>query len=91
MIQIPECGSITECPKCQALDAIILTVFHEHAQRVQKLNPDPCLKLVLMTPSEELEDFGEHLCRTCKRCGFGWVEQVAKEGSVYEPAGEDSE
>lgn len=88
-MQIPECGTVTECPKCQALEPLIITVFHDQPQQVQKLDPDPCTKLVLLTPSEELEEFDEHLCRQCRRCGFGWVEQVARKGSVYERAEEE--
>lgn len=89
-MQIPECGSITSCPKCQALDAIITTSFHPIPQPPLGPKTDPCTELVMLTSSEELEEFCEHLCRVCKRCGFGWVEQVAIEGSVYEPVEEES-
>lgn len=87
-MQLPACNSVPTCPKCQALDSVISTAYHDQPMPLDEA-PDPCTRLVMETPSEELEDFGEHLCRHCRRCGFGWVEQVAEAGSVYEETEDD--
>lgn len=95
---LPPCGTYPTCPKCGALDVAIFTVYHAEPLRPSSVmigTPDPCTLLVVETPGEELEGFGEHLCRRCSRCGFGWSEQVASERSPYqEPAegpGDDEE
>lgn len=80
MIDLPACGSVAICPKCAALDAMLDTAFHRYPRPMvggPERGTAPCAELVMRTPSEELEDFGEHLCRKCTRCGYGWVERTA--------------
>lgn len=83
-MKFPECGSVTDCPKCAALEAVIRTSYHQEPRPLLGQEPDPCAESVMQTPSEELEDFGEHLCRRCRRCGYGWVEQVSQSGPPYQ-------
>lgn len=86
MIYLPPVGTHPVCPKCGGVEILIYTVHHIEPVPVSPMMsavPDPCTVLVIETPSEELEGFHEHLCKRCGRCGFGWVEQVLTEGSVY--------
>lgn len=84
---IPACGHYSTCPKCNGSVAEYINVVYHQWVQTQASTPPPCSLLVLdVVVTTELEEaLREHLCKVCHRCGFGWVEQVATPGSVYEP------
>lgn len=84
MFRLPECNSVPACPMCAAPVSEFATVRYHPCAPMAENPPPPCNHLVLCTPTQELEGFDRHLCRVCRRCGFGWVEQVAEAGSIYE-------
>lgn len=90
MIVIPECNAMSNCPKCAAPVLEFASIkYHAEVEADSCGSVAPCTALLLTTSSEEMTEFQEHLCKRCRRCGFGWVEQVAQERSVYEPCGCD--
>lgn len=98
---IPLYGTVTSCAMCMAPVSEYTGVeFHPHVSSY--FTPDmTCRALVieLITRQEDLPEgcddwetfVGEHLCRKCRRCGYGWVERpLVKHDAVYTPA-EDKE
>ena len=77
-IVIPAYGSVPECPKCCApAPEMVSTTYHAEAQMHIQESP-PCVHLFMnATVDEGLEEALEnHLCRVCRRCGYGWVERA---------------
>lgn len=83
MINFPDANTVLHCPKCGAITAeVASTQYHSHLLQAE---PEiPCGELVFTFDSEDLEGIDEHLCRKCRRCGFGWIEAVMLTGSLYE-------
>lgn len=84
MIELPECNSVLHCPKCRALASeFVATAYHPEIQALMieghAIGGYPCTQTLYSCPSEETEELTEHLCKRCRRCGFGWMEQVAEE------------
>lgn len=65
-------GVITDCPKCGADEGAIKTEFHDGG----RLN-GPC---GARFGWPDVQYIGEHVCRSCRRCAFGWPEKVAHAG-----------
>lgn len=97
---LPSHGTVSQCPMCKApaLDFVSITY---HPQVVGYTTPEvTCRALVIdlinqQTPVPLGHDLwetfiGEHLCRKCRRCGYGWVESPLEPHSVYTPM-EDEE
>jgi hypothetical protein len=87
MPELPWYGSVESCPKCgtnagspaeSPVEPDASTVYHSERQIRELLKPPypPCTSIPLTT------DLGEHLCRTCQVCGFGWCEAVLSPGPV---------
>lgn len=68
---LPMHGSIPACPKCGA--AIVQVDYHLHG-----VLSAPC---GIRFGYPDIQNLGEHLCRTCTLCSYGWPEQVLH-GSV---------
>lgn len=83
-IRIPECNEYNECPKCRAT----IVEFGETTYHSAYVDDQPCGDLVITT---DLTGLGDHLCKRCSRCGFGWVEKVSIEGSIYQTSEEPEE
>lgn len=71
-------GAYECCPKCGAPDAHVSRDWHESGLPPYSapgifapVNTAPCTRGWLDFP------FGEHLCRRCRQCGYGWVEATA--------------
>lgn len=63
---LPMHGSILCCPKCS--NAKVKTDYHAHG-----VLSEPC---GIRFGWPNIQNLGEHLCRTCIRCKYGWPEQV---------------
>lgn len=63
---LPMHGSIVNCPKCGAPTPLV--AFHGHG-----VLSEPCGQRFGFP---DIQNLGEHLCRTCTRCAYGWPEQV---------------
>jgi hypothetical protein len=80
MPDLPRHGSITACPKCGAPDGKIGAVYHENSRPfIRDGNPT--------VSCAGNFGIGEHLCRECGKCGFGWCEAVLAADEAGEPAG----
>jgi len=70
--QLPSHGSVTSCPKCGASEhgtnALTVT-YHSEPQLLSRYER-------VKWPCRLGRPAGEHLCRRCERCGFGWCEAV---------------
>ncbi len=86
-MRLPSFDAFGHCPKCRPANpdsfSYVTTEYHPEVQEADQ--KAPCAVLKLMTLPEEFEDLelGEHLCRLCTNCHFGWVCEVARPGSVY--------
>jgi hypothetical protein len=60
-----------QCPKC-GVDGI-QTEWHDSSKWTSGLKKVPC-----SAPCDDLRDEGEHLCRGCGNCGFGWAEACVR-------------
>jgi hypothetical protein len=63
---LPMYGSILLCPKCS--HDKVRTEYHSHG-----VLSEPC---GTRFGWPDIQNLGEHLCRTCGRCRYGWPEQV---------------
>lgn len=86
--RIPDCGTHPYCPKCGGEAELHFTIAF-HPGMITNLawggdNP-PCVKLYLDHPEEMAAQLGDggHLCRSCKRCRYAWVEKPHAPGDVY--------
>lgn len=97
---IPVFGAITQCPMCK-VSVSEFGVINYHPQVAGYATPEvTCRNLITELIREQVplpqghdvwETFlGEHLCRKCRRCGYGWVEHPRESQSVYTPT-EDKE
>ncbi len=71
--ELPAHGSITSCPKCgggKDKGTALTVTYHTGPQEAR--SRQPC----------RYKDIGEHLCRRCERCGYGWCESVVSEGAA---------
>jgi hypothetical protein len=66
---LPKTGTIPTCPKC-GQDAQLGTTAEYHACGI--LNA-PC---GAEFEAKDLKELGEHVCRLCHYCGYGWAERV---------------
>lgn len=96
---VPTYGTVTVCPMCKSPVSEMTAVFY-HQQVASYMTPEAtCRALVVelitqQTAVPEGHDdwetaIGEHLCRKCRRCDFGWVEHPAEPHSVYTPTEEE--
>lgn len=92
MIELPECGSVAHCLKCGALASeFTAMIYHPTLLPPTGLEDGECTALLMTLPSEELGDISEHLCKRCRKCGFGWMEKVRQTGSLYDSEEETEE
>ena len=94
MSRIPDFNQFRGCPKCRIADdetsyRPVSTTYHSD---IVDAGGTPCYELKVQYGRAQMVTqlglMGEHLCRTCTRCGFGWVEKTTLRGSVYDiPAG----
>lgn len=63
---LPMCGSILACPKCSGNQ--VKVEYHSVG-----VNSEPCGKTFGWP---QVQNLGEHLCKTCIRCKYGWPERV---------------
>lgn len=64
---LPMYGSIMMCPKCRG--DRVKTEYHPHG-----VLSGPCGNRFGWP---NVQNLGEHLCRTCANCSYGWPEAVA--------------
>lgn len=64
---LPMYGSITACPKCNSEK--LKTIYHPAG-----VLSEPCGQRFGWPLVQNL---GEHLCRVCGTCKYGWPEEVA--------------
>lgn len=64
---LPMYGSIIACPKCG--NEKVNTQYHPHG-----VLSEPC---GTRFGWPNIQNLGEHLCRKCTRCRYGWPEEVA--------------
>ncbi len=85
-IEIPLCGTVPLCLKCLAPSDQEVTHTYHDRQTCQEATSPPCRTLGSFGLAPEVleEVLGDHVCRVCTRCGFGWVERPARPGSPYE-------
>lgn len=65
-------GSITACPKCGASEhgvSALTVTYHAEPQLTSRYEK-------VRWPCRFRRSVGEHLCRQCERCGYGWCEAV---------------
>jgi len=94
---IPSHGTVIQCPMCGAPVSEWASIEY-HPQVIGYTMPDAtCRALVIelirqqvpIAEGEVWETFiGQHLCRKCRRCGYGWVEHPTEPHSVYTPTEE---
>jgi hypothetical protein len=77
MPDLPKYGTAESCPKCGASAGVSAesvvepdasTVYHEWRMPRETPAP-PCSRDVYAR-------IGEHICRVCQVCGYGWCEAV---------------
>jgi len=66
--ELPPFDENAKCPKCRS-PRVISVVFHR------------CFKRGFPCYEDDLA-LGEHLCRVCGRCGYGWCEATAEAGAT---------
>lgn len=64
---LPMYGSIMMCPKCR--HDRVRTTYHAHG-----ILSEPC---GTRFGWPDVQNLGEHLCRQCTNCSYGWPEAVA--------------
>lgn len=67
---LPAFNPDTACPKCRCES--VSTNYH-----VGIGTHRPCGSLLNRLDYQQVQDFGEHLDRTCGRCHYGWAEACA--------------
>lgn len=77
-ITLPRFGTVDACPKCGAPSADMVSVVYHAEAQMHVAGMTPCADLFMrVEDDEDLEEILEnHLCRTCRRCGFAWVERA---------------
>lgn len=83
MAELPRYGTVESCPKCgaaagagSAVESDATTVYH--SGRMPRDAPAPPCSGAFYADL----GLGEHMCRTCQACGYGWCEAVLKPGPV---------
>jgi hypothetical protein len=70
----PFSDSSAECPKCRY--PIVKITWHSRGGALGGHKGFPC---------EHRRLPGEHICRTCARCGYGFIEATADVGADEKP------
>jgi hypothetical protein len=95
---VPAYGTVLTCPICTVpVSESTASVYHQ--QVASYTTPEATCRALLIElikhqvpVPEDQEDWetviGEHLCRKCRRCGYGWIERPADSRSVYTPTEE---
>lgn len=85
-MDLPLVGSIPTCPKCglPCLEGGVRTIYHPRVPLSGLIELVPCLTMMHGMHQEVGEEcldsaeiIGEHICRICTRCQYGWVERTA--------------
>lgn len=84
-MEMPLVGSVPACPKCAlpSVEGGVRMIYHRQVPNDSFiLQLSPCLRLLNEMHQEigeeapdSIEVIGEHLCRICTRCQYGWVER----------------
>lgn len=85
---LPRFGTVAECPKCGAPSLeMVSAVYHAEAQ-MHVSGHTPCSNLFMRSGDDPFieESLENHLCRSCRRCGFEWVERALDSPETAEEA-----
>jgi predicted nucleic-acid-binding Zn-ribbon protein len=91
-IVLPRFGTVESCPKCGAPAADMVSVVYHAEAQMHVSGRTPCTDLYTRSGDDPFleESLENHLCRTCRRCGFEWVERALDSPQTPEEA-EESE
>lgn len=85
-MDLPLVGSVPACPKCglPSIEGGVRMIYHAYVPNTGLVEYLPCLRMLNEIPQEIGEEctdsadvIGQHICRICTRCQYGWVERTA--------------
>jgi len=88
---LPRFATVEMCPKCGSPTSEMASAVYHAEVQLEGAERTPCSRLFMTVDLDELgEEFDleafleNHLCRTCRRCGFEWVERALDAPEVAE-------
>ncbi len=77
-IVLPRFGTVESCPKCGAPSLEMVSVVYHAEAQMHVVGRTPCTDLYMRSGDDPALDdvLNNHLCRTCRRCGYEWVEKA---------------
>lgn len=90
-IELPRFGTVLTCPKCGAPSLEMVSVVYHAEAQMHVSGRTPCTDLYMRSGDDiDVEEALEnHLCRSCGRCGFEWVERALDSPLTPEEEAED--